>query len=79
MIQQNHGKCGICGDSYSDPEPRAHEAGGDYARGIVVKRYSPGQVLCRVIVLLTLTMNITFLKIPSDIIPIHNVVVLKVF
>lgn len=47
MIQQNHGKCGICGDSYSDSEPRAHEAGGDYARGIVVKRYSPGQVLCR--------------------------------
>jgi len=45
MINENHGKCGICGDNYADPSPRAHEAGGMYASGIVVKRYSPGQLL----------------------------------
>ena len=28
------GKCGICGDSYKDPNPRDHEApGGKYAKG----------------------------------------------
>lgn len=37
-------KCGICGDNYADPEPRDYEAGGKLALGIVVRRYSKGQV-----------------------------------
>lgn len=43
-LQMNNGKCGICGDNYADPQPRAHEAGGKSALGLVVRRYSKGQV-----------------------------------
>ncbi|CAL8131396.1 unnamed protein product [Orchesella dallaii] len=43
MNLQNHGKCGVCGDNYADPVPRSHEAGGEYASGIIVRRYAPGQ------------------------------------
>eukprot|EP00916_Digyalum_oweni_P010566 GHVL01017645.1.p1 GENE.GHVL01017645.1~~GHVL01017645.1.p1 ORF type:complete len:233 (+),score=23.36 GHVL01017645.1:411-1109(+) len=39
------GKCGICGDNYGDPHPRANEAGGVYATGIIVKTYSKGDVI----------------------------------
>ncbi|XP_076266066.1 uncharacterized protein LOC143199828 [Rhynchophorus ferrugineus] len=41
--QQNGGKCGICGDAYNLEEPRPHEAGGLYAKGIVTRHYSVGQ------------------------------------
>lgn len=44
MNQQNHGKCGVCGDNYADPVPRSHESGGAFASGIIVRRYAPGQV-----------------------------------
>jgi len=44
MINQNGGKCGICGDNYADPKPRDHENGGMFANGIIVRRYAPGQV-----------------------------------
>lgn len=30
------GKCGVCGDAYSGP--REHEAGGKYAKGIIVEQ-----------------------------------------
>ncbi|XP_043258560.1 uncharacterized protein LOC122400890 [Colletes gigas] len=40
---QNNGQCGICGDAYHLNEPRPHEAGGDYARGTIVRRYTSGQ------------------------------------
>jgi hypothetical protein len=40
---QNSGKCGVCGDSYSAEIPRPHEAGGDYGRGIISRRYAMGQ------------------------------------
>ena len=31
------GKCGICGDSYKDPNPRDHESpGGKYAKGMLL-------------------------------------------
>lgn len=33
----NNGKCGVCGDSYSEAVPRAHEFGGTYGQGVVVK------------------------------------------
>lgn len=42
--QQNDGKCGICGDAYNMPSPRSHEAGGEYGRGVITRRYTAGQV-----------------------------------
>ncbi|XP_063708829.1 uncharacterized protein LOC134837389 [Culicoides brevitarsis] len=38
----NGGKCGICGDSYSDRRPRAHELGGRWGDGVVVRSYKSG-------------------------------------
>lgn len=35
--------CGICGDSFSDPIPRPNEDGGEFSRGIIVRKYTPGQ------------------------------------
>jgi Lytic polysaccharide mono-oxygenase, cellulose-degrading len=42
--EQNSGKCGVCGDAYNIESPRPHEAGGDYARGYISRRYTAGQV-----------------------------------
>lgn len=39
---QNGGKCGLCGDSYSDKTPRRHELGGTYGQGVIVKTYKQG-------------------------------------
>lgn len=44
MWEQNHGKCGVCGDAYNLETPRPHEAGGMYARGIISRFYAAGQV-----------------------------------
>ncbi|KAJ8722408.1 hypothetical protein PYW07_003588 [Mythimna separata] len=41
--EQNDGKCGVCGDAHHVPEPRPHEAGGMYGKGIVTRHYSVGQ------------------------------------
>merc|ERR1712141_176516 len=42
--QMKHGyKCGLCGDPYQGP--RAHEAGGKYANGIIVKTYEKESVI----------------------------------
>ncbi|KAI8129805.1 hypothetical protein FF38_04400 [Lucilia cuprina] len=36
----NDGKCGLCGDNYSDPTPRANELGGKYGgSGVIVQTY----------------------------------------
>lgn len=43
QYQQNNGQCGVCGDSYGLDEPRPHEAGGQYAKGIIGRYYSVGQ------------------------------------
>ena len=40
------GKCGICGDAYDEPQPRTHEIGGPYYQGIIVQKYTAGQVMC---------------------------------
>ena len=40
---QNEGRCGICGDPHHLEQPRPHEAGGEYANGIIVRHYSVGQ------------------------------------
>ncbi|KAL1495082.1 hypothetical protein ABEB36_010556 [Hypothenemus hampei] len=41
--EQNNGKCGLCGDPYHISEPRPHEAGGLFAKGIITRHYSVGQ------------------------------------
>ncbi|KAK6184667.1 hypothetical protein SNE40_007096 [Patella caerulea] len=41
----NNGKCGVCGDPYDQPQPRDHEAGGKYGKGIIVERYKQGQII----------------------------------
>ncbi|XP_072387322.1 uncharacterized protein [Diabrotica undecimpunctata] len=41
----NDGKCGVCGDPYTDPHPQANENTGFYGQGIVVKTYEPGSVI----------------------------------
>ncbi|XP_057653302.1 uncharacterized protein LOC130892086 [Diorhabda carinulata] len=41
--EQNEGKCGICGDAYHIEQPRPHEAGGIYAKGIISRHFSVGQ------------------------------------
>ncbi|XP_029663739.1 uncharacterized protein LOC115235834 [Formica exsecta] len=41
--QQNKGKCGICGDAYHLSEPRPHEAGGEFANGIITRHYTVGE------------------------------------
>ncbi|KAL1140524.1 hypothetical protein AAG570_000454 [Ranatra chinensis] len=41
--EQNQGQCGVCGDAYHIQEPRPHEAGGQFAKGIIGRHYSVGQ------------------------------------
>ncbi|XP_037030181.1 uncharacterized protein LOC119070009 isoform X2 [Bradysia coprophila] len=41
--EQNSGNCGVCGDAYNFRSPRPHEAGGEYAKGIITRFYSAGQ------------------------------------
>ncbi|KAL4707375.1 hypothetical protein ACJJTC_008560 [Scirpophaga incertulas] len=41
--EQNEGRCGVCGDAHHLSEPRPHEAGGMYGKGIVTRHYSVGQ------------------------------------
>jgi len=43
--QTNRGRCGICGDAWDEPQPRANEAGGRYGRGIITRKYTKGQVI----------------------------------
>ncbi|CAH2008268.1 unnamed protein product [Acanthoscelides obtectus] len=43
--EQNEGKCGLCGDPHHEAEPRSHEAGGTYAKGIISRHYVVGQVV----------------------------------
>ncbi|KAG7209132.1 hypothetical protein KM043_015276 [Ampulex compressa] len=42
---QNNGQCGVCGDAYHLKQPRPHEAGGQYARGMIVRHYTVGQTI----------------------------------
>ncbi|XP_055551322.1 uncharacterized protein LOC129733826 isoform X2 [Wyeomyia smithii] len=41
--EQNQGNCGVCGDAYNLRIPRPHEAGGEYGKGIISRRYFAGQ------------------------------------
>lgn len=42
---RNGGKCGVCGDDWSLPEPRPHEYGGKYGQGVIVRNYAKDQVI----------------------------------
>lgn len=42
--EQNKGQCGVCGDAYHLKTPRPHEAGGEFAKGIISRYYTAGQV-----------------------------------
>lgn len=39
------GKCGFCGDRFGDPQPRAHELGGTFGQGVIVKSYPLGSTV----------------------------------
>nr|CAD7432448.1 unnamed protein product [Timema monikensis] len=41
--EQNQGRCGVCGDPFHLIDPRPHEAGGLYAKGIIGRHYTSGQ------------------------------------
>jgi len=45
QYEVNGGKCGICGDPYEEPQPRKHEGGGLYGRGIITGEYQSGSVI----------------------------------
>ncbi|XP_055384934.1 uncharacterized protein LOC129614385 [Condylostylus longicornis] len=38
------GKCGLCGNSYGDAVPRAHEYGGTYGEGVIVNTYKTSEI-----------------------------------
>lgn len=41
----NGGKCGVCGDAWDAKVPRAHEYGGTYGQGVVVRNYGVGNTI----------------------------------
>jgi len=45
QFEVNGGLCGICGDPYDQAQPRDHEGGGLYGRGIITRNYTEGQVI----------------------------------
>lgn len=49
QFNQNKGKCGVCGDNWTDKHPRPHEAGGRYGNGVIGRRYTTGQNITIVI------------------------------
>ncbi|XP_030755205.1 uncharacterized protein LOC115881729 [Sitophilus oryzae] len=42
---KNEGKCGVCGDAWDSKKPRAHEFGGVYGQGVIVRKYGVGSVM----------------------------------
>ncbi|CAH1112436.1 unnamed protein product [Psylliodes chrysocephalus] len=42
---KNEGKCGVCGDPWDAKLPRAHEFGGTYGKGIIVRKYQPNGII----------------------------------
>ncbi|KAK7075980.1 hypothetical protein SK128_004364 [Halocaridina rubra] len=45
LHNKNGGHCGVCGDEWSLPQPRPHERGGEFGRGIITANYNQGQVI----------------------------------
>ncbi|XP_060533907.1 uncharacterized protein LOC132706543 [Cylas formicarius] len=42
---KNGGKCGVCGDAWDSKKPRAHEYGGTYGQGVIVRKYGVGGLM----------------------------------
>lgn len=63
--EQNQGKCGVCGDAYHLRTPRPHEAGGEYAKGIISRYYTSGQVIITFTLQTTLKHLFIHLKYPQ--------------
>lgn len=42
---KNEGKCGVCGDAWDSKKPRAHEYGGVFGQGVVVRKYGVGATI----------------------------------
>ncbi|KAK4877772.1 hypothetical protein RN001_010278 [Aquatica leii] len=42
---KNGGKCGVCGDPWNAKVPRAHEYGGTFGQGVIVRQYTVGSVI----------------------------------
>ncbi|XP_050302893.1 uncharacterized protein LOC126740771 isoform X2 [Anthonomus grandis grandis] len=42
---KNEGKCGVCGDPWDSKKPRAHEYGGVFGQGIIVRKYGVGGIM----------------------------------
>lgn len=45
QFTQMGGKCGLCGDKYSDAMPRPHELGGKYGVGDIMGTYTRGSTM----------------------------------
>ena len=43
--QKNKGRCGVCGDAWDLPHPRAAESGGRFGQDVIVRAYRPGQII----------------------------------
>ncbi|XP_042861748.1 uncharacterized protein LOC122246958 [Penaeus japonicus] len=41
----NGGRCGVCGDNWALAEPRPHERGGRFGRGVITANYTEAQVI----------------------------------
>ncbi|KAJ8976416.1 hypothetical protein NQ317_005336 [Molorchus minor] len=41
----NGGKCGVCGDAFTDPHPQNNENTGKYGNGIIAAQYESGSVI----------------------------------
>ncbi|XP_015124531.1 uncharacterized protein LOC107046433 isoform X2 [Diachasma alloeum] len=49
QYEVNGGRCGACGDSYSDDQPRRSENGGLYGTGTIVQNYTQGQAFTAIV------------------------------
>ena len=45
VLSANGNRCGVCGDPYPAPRPRAHETGGHMVMNKTVKNYFPGSTI----------------------------------
>ena len=45
LWNRNQGKCGVCGDSVTDPTPRLHETGGKFGNKIITATYETGDII----------------------------------
>jgi len=43
--QTHGGRCGLCGDNFGNPTPRAHELGGTFGQGVITGTYRQGSTV----------------------------------